>query len=99
MPRGDGTGPLGEGPLTGRRMGYCAGFSVPGFMNPGFGRGFGRGFRYRARFAQRIPVRWSQPQALTKAEEKQLLQEELKALKQEMREIEARLKEIEKKKE
>jgi len=23
MPRGDGTGPLGHGPMTGRGMGYC----------------------------------------------------------------------------
>ena len=23
MPRGDGTGPLGRGPMTGRGMGYC----------------------------------------------------------------------------
>lgn len=47
MPRGDGTGPLGEGPMTGRAAGYCAGYSVPGFANPaaGLGRGmaWGRG--------------------------------------------------------
>jgi len=47
MPRGDGTGPNGLGPMTGRAAGYCAGYSVPGFANPimgrgGFGRGFGR---------------------------------------------------------
>jgi len=42
--------------MTGRAAGYCAGYAVPGFMNPmpgrgfwgggrgmGFGRGFGRG--------------------------------------------------------
>ena len=49
MPRGDRTGPWGQGPLTGRAAGYCAGYPVPGFMNPipGFGRrgGFGRGWR------------------------------------------------------
>lgn len=58
MPRGDRTGPWGAGPMTGRAAGYCAGYSVPGFMNPiggygrrwgrgrgrGFGRGLGRGF-------------------------------------------------------
>ena len=46
MPRGDRTGPWGFGPRTGRAAGYCAGYSVPGFMNPipGFGRGFGRGW-------------------------------------------------------
>ena len=45
MPRGDRTGPRGLGPMTGRAAGYCAGYSVPGFMNPtrGFGRGLGRG--------------------------------------------------------
>lgn len=40
MPRGDGTGPLGLGPMTGRAAGYCAGYSVPGYLNPIPGRGF-----------------------------------------------------------
>jgi len=43
MPGGDGTGPGGFGPMTGRAAGYCAGYSVPGFANPVFGRGFGAG--------------------------------------------------------
>jgi hypothetical protein len=34
MPRGDGTGPMGLGPMTGRAAGYCAGYPVPGYMNP-----------------------------------------------------------------
>ena len=56
MPWGDGTGPIGAGPMTGRGAGFCAGYNVPGYMNPyggiwmrgAFGRG--RGFRhwYRA---------------------------------------------------
>ena len=41
MPRGDGTGPAGMGPMTGRRAGYCAGYNMPGFANPLPGRGFG----------------------------------------------------------
>jgi len=48
MPWGDGTGPSGMGPMTGRGAGFCAGFPVPGYTNPlprgGFGRGWGRGF-------------------------------------------------------
>jgi hypothetical protein len=49
MPRGDRTGPMGMGPMTGRAAGYCAGYPVPGFMNPyggrfGRGMGWGRGF-------------------------------------------------------
>ncbi|MBN1908636.1 MAG: DUF5320 domain-containing protein [Pirellulales bacterium] len=43
MPGGDRTGPMGQGPMTGRGAGYCAGYPVPGTMN-GPGRGFGRGF-------------------------------------------------------
>jgi hypothetical protein len=32
--------------MTGRAAGYCAGYSIPGYMNPirGYGRGWGRGF-------------------------------------------------------
>jgi hypothetical protein len=48
MPGGDGTGPMGMGPMSGRAAGYCAGYPAPGFMNPtpggGWGRGWGRGF-------------------------------------------------------
>lgn len=43
MPRGDGMGPMGMGPMTGRGGGYCAGFGRPGFMNsPGWGMPYGR---------------------------------------------------------
>jgi len=41
MPFGDGTGPNGMGAMTGRAAGYCAGYSVPGYMNPIYGRGMG----------------------------------------------------------
>jgi len=47
MPRGDGTGPGGMGPMTGRAMGYCVGYATPGYANPVPGRGYwgrGRGF-------------------------------------------------------
>jgi len=45
MPFGDGTGPAGFGPMTGRAAGYCAGYGVPGYMNPVGGRGYwGQGF-------------------------------------------------------
>ena len=47
MPWGNGTGPAGMGPMTGRGAGFCAGYSVPGYANPvgggGYGFGFGRG--------------------------------------------------------
>jgi len=55
MPGGDGTGPMGMGPMTGRAEGYCAGFAAPGFVTGGGGRGFwgrggGRGRGWRNRF-------------------------------------------------
>ena len=57
MPWGDGTGPGGAGPMTGRAAGYCAGYSVPGYQNPVPGRGFGGrgggrggGFGWRNRY-------------------------------------------------
>ncbi|MDI6840599.1 MAG: DUF5320 domain-containing protein [bacterium] len=40
MPRGDGTGPWGLGPMTGRAAGLCAGYPVPGYLNPIPGRGW-----------------------------------------------------------
>ena len=104
MPRGDGTGPAGLGPMTGRGLGYCAGFNRPGYMTPGFGwarawgwnprfgwrRGWGRGWGYPS---------WGYPlyptQPPTASEEKELLKEELQALKEEMKAIEERLKELE----
>ncbi len=41
MPGGDRTGPAGFGPMTGRAAGYCAGYPVPGYMNPIPGQGYG----------------------------------------------------------
>ena len=102
MPRGDGTGPAGQGPMTGRKLGFCAGSESPGFMNPGFrrgmGRGFGRGrgFAWRARAIQPSITQMQQPQVITEKQEKQFLEQELTALKEEMKEIEERLKELKK---
>jgi hypothetical protein len=59
MPRGDGTGPGGMGPMTGRAAGFCAGYAAPGYASSwggrgagyglgrgaGWGRGMGRGWR------------------------------------------------------
>ena len=54
MPGVDGTGPAGFGSMTGRAFGYCAGYSLAGYVNPIGGRGYfrrgrggngGRGYR------------------------------------------------------
>ena len=57
MPGGDRTGPGGEGPMTGRQLGYGAGYDSPGFTRAygrrcgwgpaNFGRGRGRGYFWR----------------------------------------------------
>ena len=85
MPAQDRTGPLGQGPLTGRRLGLCG-----GGMGQGFGRG--RGFGFRARTMQAMPIQ--QPVVITEKQEKQFLEQELTALKEEIKEIEERLKGI-----
>ena len=44
MPGGDRSGPRRLGPMTGRSLGYCAGYDAQGFARgSGMGRGWGRG--------------------------------------------------------
>ena len=61
MPGGNGTGPMGMGPMTGRGMGYCAGYPRPGFVNPGFGRGTGWGRCRGQGFGMGWRNRWVDP--------------------------------------
>lgn len=71
MPRGDGTGPAGMGSMTGRAAGFCAGYNVPGYVNPvsgrglgfGRGRGFGRGLGFGRGFGWRANVPYAAPYA------------------------------------
>jgi len=68
MPWGNRTGPWGMGPMTGRAMGYCAGYPAPGYFNPaggwgyvpGPGRGLAgfRGHGGRGRFFAGWAPRW-----------------------------------------
>ena len=62
---GDGTGPKGLGPKTGRGAGYCTGNSIPGYQNTtvprlGLGRtdSQGRGGRYRTIYNTTGLTRW-----------------------------------------
>ena len=79
MPFRDGTGPRGEGPLTGRGLGPCGTGNYP----RRFARS-GRGFKVRE-FTRPI---------YTKEEEKKLLEQDLKDIEQEKKEIQKRLKEL-----
>lgn len=51
MPGGDRSGPMGQGPVTGRGLGFCTGYESAGFTKgAGYGSGrrfgMGRGMRY-----------------------------------------------------
>ena len=80
MPQQDRTGPLGQGPLTGRGLGPCGAGA-----RRGFGRGMGNGFGRRA-FGQPV-AQTMQPVELTAKEERKILEAEKV-------EIEKRLKEL-----
>ena len=84
MPNLDGTGPNGQGPLTGRGAGDCEGIRPMGGrrMGRGFGRGQGRGQGRGRCFNQR-------PYTPTK-------DEYIKDLKLEIEDLKAELKELEK---
>jgi hypothetical protein len=92
MPGGDGTGPMGQGPMTGRRMGYCAGYDRPGFAATGWG--FGRGMGLGRRFGRGLRWRlWDWPaqrpyQQPSKEQEKQLLEDDRKAIEEERKSLE-----------
>ncbi|PIP16601.1 MAG: hypothetical protein COX46_01250 [bacterium (Candidatus Ratteibacteria) CG23_combo_of_CG06-09_8_20_14_all_48_7] len=100
MPRGDGTGPAGLGPMTGRAAGFCAGYPVPGYMNPISGRGFwgrgrGGGGRGWGRGAYGYPAygggAYPYAPEVTPQQEAEFLKEQAKALQEELKSINERL--------
>ncbi|MGD9015057.1 MAG: DUF5320 domain-containing protein [Candidatus Omnitrophota bacterium] len=111
MPGGDGTGPLGLGPMTGHAAGYCAGYPVPGYMNQiagrgrggfGLGRGWGRG-RGWARvgfgrgFGWRTAAYGGYPYGpeLNPQQEADMLKQQAKAMQEEINSINERINELE----
>ena len=99
MPRGDGTGPMGMGPLTGRGMGYCIGAGYPGNVRGGgrvFGRGFGMGRGMgRGVFWGTAPVFGGGfPAPVSAEQEKAVLEKQVLAMEQNLAELKKRLSEI-----
>jgi hypothetical protein len=95
MPRFDGTGPEGMGPMTGRGAGPCAGYDVAGSV----GRGRRRGWRHWYH-ATGLP-RWARsggwrPGAtpVTKEEETEALQAQAKWLGEQLEAIQSRISEL-----
>jgi len=88
MPRLNGTGPMGQGPRTGRGLGPCGG----GY---GYGRGYGRGRGRGFGFGNYSPWgEWSYRQP-TEIEEKAIVQDDIAILKEELKAAEERLRQLE----
>ena len=79
MPGFDGRGPMGQGPMSGRGMGPCA-------------RGSGRGMRGGRGWFCRMP--FTEPVALSQAEQKKILEAEKEELEFELKRIKEKLDEI-----
>ncbi|MDD3969198.1 MAG: DUF5320 family protein [Proteiniphilum sp.] len=57
MPTGDRTGPMGQGPRTGRARGFCSGFDAPGYEDGLYrNRGWGAGRNQPTRLGRRGAV-------------------------------------------
>jgi hypothetical protein len=106
MPGGDRTGPLGAGPMTGRRAGFCAGFGTPGFSNwpvPWYGAGYGfrgggRGWR-NIYYATGLPrwQRYAYVPPVPLQEEAEALKAQANWLKDQLDAINKRIEELEQK--
>jgi len=88
MPGQDQTGPLGQGPRTGRGFGICA-------RGLGIRQGFNRGFGFRRGFGKRFFYPEDEL-VLSKDQEKKILETELAEIQVEKAEIEKKLKEFKK---
>ena len=106
MPGGDRTGPMGQGPMTGRGAGLCAGEETPGFDSSqrqmGMGRGRGRGGRGggrggRGRFGMGgPPVAMTQPPAATGESELATLKQQVADIMHALNELKTKILGLEK---
>jgi hypothetical protein len=89
------------GPMTGRKAGLCAGYSVPGYQNAaGFGGGFGRGMgrgrgicrSFAAMSCGAFPRRGG---AWAADDEKSFLQSRADVLEQQLQQVKQRLNDME----
>lgn len=96
MPFGDGTGPMGAGPRTGRGAGFCTGSNRAGYVTGGFGRG--RGWRNWFR-ATGLPF-WARQQSVSEfspidnKQELEILRNQAENLKTTLKNIEKRVSEL-----
>ena len=90
MPGFDGTGPMGQGSLTGRGMGSCG-----GGRRFGAGRGFGRRGGARGGFWGGM-CNWMPSFSASPDQEKEVLKDEIAYLKENLKAFQDRLKDLEK---
>lgn len=104
MPRGDRTGRDGLGPMTGRGLGFCAGYDVPGYLQGagrgrfagrtrGFGRGLGLGYRFGAGYGGSCG--WYVP-VFDDRQEREALSDHARALERELKRVTDRIAALEK---
>jgi hypothetical protein len=100
MPRKDGTGPSGAGPMTGRGSGYCAVYVIPGYANPvpGYGRGlcrrWGRGFVSQEAYAPVTQPHLPEQEVAALEDYQKDLTAEKKNLEQELEGVKDRIEEL-----
>ncbi len=108
MPKGNRKGPMGQGPMTGRGLGFCQGDDTPGYMNNygrgggmgrwhgggmGRGRGFGRGQGFRG--GNVFGSFFGGAQMLSKKDEARMLKSQAEDIKSSLLDIEKRIKDLE----
>ena len=86
MPGQDRTGPMGQGPMTGRGMGPCG-----SGMRRGFGKGLGRGMRRGFGYGSGV---YSEPEPISKEQQKKILEEEAEDLEVELKRIKEKIAEL-----
>jgi len=88
MPRFDGTGPTGMGPITGRGFGPCSGCAPYGCgMGTGWRKGFGKGRGLGRYFGFWGGSQTKKDQIKSLAEYRKTLEEELENLRKEEKEL------------
>jgi len=108
MPGGDRTGPNANGPMTGKRLGFCTGNERPGFemtaggfahrYGRGYNRGYGRGFGYGRGMGYRYGQEYGRfsDEAVPEVSQETLLENEARILKEQLASIEKQLSELKK---
>ena len=99
MPGGNRTGPLGQGPKTGRGLGFCSGNDQPGFenSNDNFAFGYGTGWRNRWGGGNQHRSRHAFRRFSENVSDVTLLENEARILKKQLLSIEKQLSELKKK--